>query len=290
MLTLFAALAALLIILGVPVLFLSLPAAGMFFFVVPIWIVVTSIVIGVGYLVFGRYGVLATSGVLLAIVARTVGRAVIEPRMTENTRCSESAAMTLLPPRIMRPARVVFDDFRTTMAFAEEYPLDMVAVVTGAEVVEIARLARGHIGDAWSTKASPGPVCTASGSRNTIQTSGSQQQRLDLCLTRTDLLNFSRGKTKTLDFADAAPTIAFVANADDENTGLRKCDVIDIYEEEGGARRQLGRFVYDWRTHKLHPDPRKPGPGRSGDLFTAIIRAVLGEQVGEDALKQHFVY
>jgi hypothetical protein len=40
----------------------------------------------------------------------------------------------------------------------------------GAEVVEIERLARGYIGIAWSTKASPGSVCTASGSRNTIQT------------------------------------------------------------------------------------------------------------------------
>jgi hypothetical protein len=289
MLTLFAALAALLTILGVPVLFLSLPAAGMFFFVVPIWIVITSIVIGVGYLVFGRYGVLATSGVLLAFVAWTAGRAVIEPRMTENKRCSESAAMTLLPPRITRPARIVFDDFRTTMAFAGKHPLEMVAVVTGAEVVEISRLARGHIGDAWSTKASPDPVCTASGSRNTIQTSGSKQQRLDLCLTRTELLNFSRGKTKTLDFADAASTIAFVANADDENTGLRKCDVIDIYEEEGGTRRQLGRFVYDWRTHKLNPIPRTSDPGRRGDLLTAIIGVVLGAQVSEEALKQHFV-
>lgn len=197
--------------------------------------------------------------------------------------------MTLLPPRITRPARVVFDDLRTTMAFAGHYPPEMVAVVTGAEVVEIDRLALGHIGDARSTKASPGPVCTASGSRNTIQTGGSQQQRLDLCLTRTELVNFSRGKTKTLDFADAAPTIAFVANADDESTGHRKCDVIDIYEEEGGARRQLARFVYDWRDHKLRPDPRKPGPRKSGDLFTDIISAVLGEQVGEDALKQHFV-
>jgi hypothetical protein len=288
--SLVAALAALFVILGVPILFLSLPAAGIFFFVVPIWIVVTSVVIGAAWLVFGRYGVLTASGVFIAIVAWTAARAVIEPRIAENTRCSESAAMTLLPPRITRPARVVFDDFRTTMAFAGKYPLDLVAVVTGAEVVEIDRLARGHIGDARSTKASPGPVCTASGSRNTIQTSGSQPQRLDLCLTRTELLNFSRGKTKTLDFADAAPTITFAANADDQNTGRRKCDVIDIYEEEGGAKRQLGRFVYDWRDHKLHPDPRKPGPGRSGGLFTAIIRAVLGEQVSEDALKQHFVY
>jgi len=95
--------------------------------------------------------------------------------------------------------------------------------------------------------------------------------------------------TKTLDFADAAPSILFVANAH-EDTGPRNCDVIDIYEEGGGARRQLGRFIYDWRDHKLHPDPRKPGPGRSDHWFTAIIRAVLGEQMGEDALKQHFVY
>jgi hypothetical protein len=80
-----------------------------------------------------------------------------------------------------------------------------------------------------------------------------------------------------------------VANAR-EDTGPRNCDVIDIYEEEGGARRQLGRFVNDWRDHKVHPDPRKPGPGRSDHWFTAIIRAVLGEQSGEDALKQHFVY
>jgi hypothetical protein len=287
----FALLAALFIILGVPILFLSLPAAGMFFFVVPIWIVVTSIVIGGAWLVFGRNGVVATSAVLFAIVVWTTGRAVIEPRMTENRRCSESAAMTLLPPRITRPARVVFDDFRTTMSFVGHDPPEMVAVVTGAEVVEIDRLARGHIAVAWSTKASPGPVCTAPGSRNTIRTGdGPRQQRLDLCLTRTRLLDSSERMTKTLDFADAAaPSILFVANADDENTGLRKCDVIDIYEEEGGARRQLGRFVYGWGDHKLHPDPRKPGPGRSGDVFTAVIRAVLGEQVSEDALKQHFV-
>jgi len=95
--------------------------------------------------------------------------------------------------------------------------------------------------------------------------------------------------TKTLDVADAAPSILFVANAR-EDTGPRKCDVIDIYEEEGGARRQLGRFVNDWRDHKVHPDPRKPGPGVRHHWFTAIIRAVLGERVGEDALKQHFVY
>jgi cytochrome c551/c552 len=79
-----------------------------------------------------------------------------------------------------------------------------------------------------------------------------------------------------------------VANAR-EDTGPRKCDVIDIYEEDGGARRQLGRFVHDWRDRKVHPDPRKPGPGRSDDALRAIIKAVLGEQAGEDALKQHFV-
>jgi hypothetical protein len=39
----------------------------------------------------------------------------------------------------------------------------------------------------------------------------------------------------------------------------------------------------------VHPDPRKPGPDRSDNAFRAIIKAVLGEQVGEDALKQHFV-
>lgn len=287
MLTLLAALAALFVILGVPILFLSIPAAGIFLFVVPIWVVVTSAIIGAGYLVFGRYGVLATSGVLFALVAWTTGRAVIEPRMAEDARCSESAAMTVLPPRITRPTRVVFDDFRTTMAFAGKSPLDMVAVVTGAEVVEISRLARGHIGDARSIKASPGPVCTASG-RNTIQLSG-QQQRMSLCLTSTELVNFQRAKSKTLDFADAAPTIAFVANANDENTGRRRCDTIDIFEEEGSARRQLGRFIYDWQTHKLRPDPRTSAPGRSGDVFAAVIKAVLGERVSEDALKQHFV-
>lgn len=288
MLTLVAALAALLVILGVPILFLSIPAAGMFFFVVPIWMVVTSLIIGVGYLLLGRYGVLGTSGVLLCFVAWTAGRAVIEPRMTEDARCSQSAALTLLPVRTTRPTRVVFDDFRTTMAFVGQYPLDMVAVVTGAEVVEISRLARGHIGGARSTKASPGPVCAASG-RNTIATNGSQQQRVDVCLTSTELMNFQRGQTKTLDFADAAPTIALVANANDENTGRRKCDTIDIFEEEGSARRQLGRFIYDWRDNKLRPDPRTSGPGRSGDVFTAVIKAVLGERVSEDALKQHFV-
>jgi hypothetical protein len=176
------------------------------------------------------------------------------------------------------------------MSFDRANLLDMVAVVTGAEVVEVERLARGHIGAAWSTKASPGPVCTAPGSRNTIRTSdGPQQQRLDLCLTRTELLDYSQRQTKTLDFADTAPSILFVANAGDENTGRRKCDVIDIYEEEGGARRQLGRFIDDWRDRKLHPDPRKRGPGRRDGAFEAIIRAVLGEQVGEEALKQHFV-
>jgi hypothetical protein len=285
----FPLLAALVVILGVPILFLSIPAAGMFFFVVPIWIVVTSVIIGLAWAVFGRTGVVAASAVLFAIVAWTTGRAVIEPGMTENARCGASAAMTVLPPRITRPARVVFDDFRTTMGFSGRYPLDMVAVLTGAEVVEIDRLAQGHIGDARSTKASPDPVCTAPGSRNTIQTGRSQQQRLDVCLTRTELVNFSRGKTKTLDFADAAPTITFAANANDQNTGRRKCDTIDIYEQDGGTRRQLGRFIYGWVDHKLHPDLRTPGRGSSGDLFTAMISAVLGEQVGEDALKQHFV-
>jgi hypothetical protein len=285
MLALFAAL---FIILGVPVLFLSVPAAGMFLPVVAIWIVVTSIVIGGAYLAFGRKGVLVASGVFFAFVAWAIGRGVIGPRVIENMRCSESDAMTLQPPRIRRPARVVLDGVQRIVSHDKYHPLDMVAVVTGAEVVEIERLARGHIGGAWSTKASPGSVCTASGSRNTIRTSGPQQQRLDLCLTRTELPSSSERMTKTLDFADAAPSILFVANAH-EDTGPRNCDVIDIYEEGGGARRQLGRFIYDWRDHKLHPDPRKPGPGRSDHWFTAIIRAVLGEQVGEDALKQHFV-
>jgi hypothetical protein len=281
MLALFAAL---FIILGVPVLFLSLPAAGMFLPFVAIWIVVTSILIGGGYLALGRKGVLATSGVFFAIVAWAIGRGVIGPAVTESMRCGESAAMKLEPPRITRPARVVFDNVRKMMSFENDYLLDMVAVVTGAEVVEIERLARGHIGAAWSTKASPGSVCTASGSRNTIRISdGPKQQRLDLCLTRTRLLDSSERMTKTLDFADAAPSVLFVANAR-EDTGPRKCDVIDIYEEEGSARRQLGRFIHDWRDRKVHPDPRKPG-----NAFRAIIKAVLGDQVGEDALKQHFV-
>jgi hypothetical protein len=39
----------------------------------------------------------------------------------------------------------------------------------------------------------------------------------------------------------------------------------------------------------MHPDLRKPDPGRRYSGFMAIIKAVLAEQVGEDALKQHFV-
>jgi len=39
----------------------------------------------------------------------------------------------------------------------------------------------------------------------------------------------------------------------------------------------------------VHPDPRKGGLGRTDGAFRAIIKAVLGDQVGEDALKQHFV-
>src|SRR5262245_23697154 len=188
---LYPALAALFIILGVPVLFLSVPAAGMFLPVVALWIVVTSIVIGGAYLAFGHYGVLAASGMFFAIVAWAIGRGVIGPGVTENTRCSVSAAMTLQPTRITRPARVVFDDVQRIVSYDRSHPyhpLETVAVVTGAEVVEIERLARGHIGEAWSTKVSPGSVCTASGSRNTIRTAdGLQPQRLDLCLTRTKL-------------------------------------------------------------------------------------------------------
>jgi hypothetical protein len=288
MLALLPVLAALFIIIGVPVLFLSVPAAGMFLPVVVVWIAVTSIVIGGAYLAFGRKGVLATSGVFFAIVAWAIGKGVIGPLMAENTRCSESAAVALLPPRTTRPARVVFDNIEQTMSFNGAYLPEIVAVVTGAEVVEIGRLARGHIGAAWSTKASPGRVCTAPGSRNTLETSGPKQQRLDLCLTRTKLLDYSQRQTKTLDFADAAPAILFVVNADYEDTGRRKCDVFDIYEEQGGVRRQLGRFIYDW-DRKLHPDPRKPGPGSRDPALSAIIKAVLGDQVGEDALKQHFL-
>src|SRR5258705_13521604 len=114
MLALFAAL---FIILGVPVLFLSLPAAGMFLPFVAIWIVVTSIVIGGGYLAFGRKGVLATSGVFFAIVAWAIGRGVIGPAVTESMRCGESAAMKLEAPRITRPARVVFDNVPKMISF-----------------------------------------------------------------------------------------------------------------------------------------------------------------------------
>jgi hypothetical protein len=64
--------------------------------------------IGGAYLAFGRKGVLATSGVFFAIVAWAIGKGVIGPLMAESTRCSESAAMALLPPRTTRPARVVF--------------------------------------------------------------------------------------------------------------------------------------------------------------------------------------
>lgn len=285
MLALLPVLAALFIIIGVPVLFLSVPAAGMFLPVVVVWIAVTSIVIGGAYLAFGRKGVLATSGMFFAIVAWAIGKGMIGPLMAENTRCSESAAMALLRPRTTRPARVVFDNLRRTMSFGDYRP-EMVAVVTGAEVIEIERLALGHIATAWSTKASPDPVCTGPGSRNTIQTDGRQQRRLDLCLTTIELIDYSKRQTKTLDFADAAPSILFVANAR-EDTGPRKCDVIDIYEEEGGARRQLGRFIHDWRDSKVRPDPPRLR-GREDSEFRAIIRAVLGEHVGEDALKQHF--
>jgi hypothetical protein len=286
----FALFAALFIILGVPIIFLSLPAASMFWFVPAIWIVITSIVIGVAWLVFGQKGVVVTSAAFFAFVAWTTGRAVIEPKVAENARCSASAAMTLLPPRISRPARVVLDNVQRTMPFNKAYLPEMVAVVTGAEVIEIERLARGHIGTAWSTKVSGGPVCTAPGSRNTIQTiDGPQPKRLDLCLTRTVILDASQRQTKTFDFADAAPAVLLVANPDDENTGRRQCDVFDIYEEEGGARRQRGRFIYDWRTNRLHPDPRKPGLGRRDGAFEAMIRAAVGDQVGEENLKQHFV-
>lgn len=68
------------------------------------------------------------------------------------------------------------------------------------------------------------------------------------------------------------------------------CYTIDVIEHNAtGQEKTLGRATYNTKAKKLHPELRRPGDAwNDGPLFF-VARAVLGERISFESLRQHFI-
>lgn len=222
-----ASLAAILALLGPIVVFAMLPGAGMFVLLyVPIWLVVGTVVIGIGYAAAGQRGVVAGSFILVAVAIASF----VQPLASQDAACWTSPRA---PSRfVAMPARIVIDNVDPHFSvYPDRYTLqDRIALLNRIEVVQFSRRARGHLDTVFVSKAISPDDCSNAGG-------GSLDRRLDRCLERTKVMDFGHPLTTELPMPDIGPTLEFVG------TFGSSCSVVSVYERRQGSRALVARFV-----------------------------------------------
>ena len=173
-----------------------------------------------------------------------------------------------LPPQ----TRVVFDNLGS-FSYAGYDPADVIALLTGREVVEIRDSA--HAPSVMSTIARPVGDCGSSDGARIVEPTRRGQGpfpkpvKIDVCLDR-------RKTTK--------PTLEEAAIVLRRGKGAMNCEKIDVFQRSGGAETLLGGVGYHHGPDVMSPDLRRRGETRRGDWFLAMLRAALDQEISEAAV------
>ncbi|MBK9082941.1 MAG: hypothetical protein IPL88_13110 [Rhizobiales bacterium] len=266
--------------------FLLIPGAAMFFIVAPLLGVAAVVGLLLLFCLTGRFGYAAgvalfAAAVLVSPYGRLVTGSVAYAARSLKTSsefsdmvagiCAKDVAApkrTDLPPL----TRVVFENLGN-ISYAGYDAADTVALLTGREVVEIRESL--HAPSVMSTIARPLGDCGPSERARIVEPTRMGQGpfpkpvKIDVCLDR-------RKTTK--------PTLDEAAIVLRRGKDIMGCDRIDVFQRAGGSETLLGAVGYQHGRDVMSPDLRRRGETRRGDWFLAMLRAALGQEIGEAAL------
>jgi len=305
-----------------PLFFSMIPGAAIFLVFAPLWVIATSAVVALGFLLTGQlYRTLGTVIFVACVflfppVAKLAVRSAGISEEVAGTyrflgkleemveaKCAAQGDSELKPAR-GKPDRLILDDFSTWNYRRGYNPLQLTAALAGVEVFEIQRetksdpaiglrKAKGgletgkretqsYIKSIRSIRADRSGDCTGAG-RTTV-----------LSFINTGGGRFSEGLNTNLCFRqitrvddplqDGSPAIIVRRG---KTLGLQ-AEVIDVFERSSEGDTLLGRVCYNEYTNKMYPELRAKR-ARGGAWFIATLGKALGSDLGEPAMKKILV-
>jgi len=272
--------------------FLAIPAAGFFLLLLPLWGIAATIAIFTGFLLLGRPSnaigvalfaaavVLSPIGNLAAVSVQAVIQVIAVQRMAQPI-FDAACAKDYIPLAALsgnRPGRVVLDDI--DMPYAGYKPSDVVAVLTGMEVLEIHRRTSDDFFEAWRTKADQSAACGEGWNSSEVDVSVQGPQlaiaplKIDRCLRRSKIADPTRDRTPAIILKNGPSVGGY-------------CSVIDVIQRAGDRDVLLGRVHYDGYNRRLFPDLVRPSGNARSTWFLAVLGKVLGEDISENSLMRY---
>lgn len=282
-----------------PIVFLSMPAAGFFLFVVPIWSVGIVGVLFFGLLVFGRIpAAIGVSLLAVAVALSPVGRATaalvgeIEKNAKESAKANEYLAnkrkecatgyVPLKPPSAKHDL-LVLENMNVCGDHNYDVP-DTVAVLTGMRVVEAGRYCfTSRIPEVRETIAERSDTCVGGRDSADVGITPSLVQRqvkvaplhVDVCLRR---------RTLSAPPDDRTPAIVLrpVPFGGD-------CKVTEVIERTANGDVQLGRLHYEGFRQLYYPNMTVPEGISRYNSLVVFLSEILQQDLSDKALMKHAV-
>lgn len=282
-----------------PIVFLTIPAAGFFLFVVPIWSVGTAGLLFFGFLIFGR--IPAAIGVALlaiAVALSPVGRAtaVLVGEIDKNRKEGAKAKEYLANKRkecatgyvpLKRPSvkhdLLVLENMNVCGDHNYDVP-DTVAILTGMRVVEAGRYCfTGRIPEVRETIAERSDTCVGGRDSADVGITPSLVQRkmkvaplrVDVCLRR-----------RTLSDPPDDRTPAIVLRPVPFGGG---CEVTEVIERTASGDVALGRLHYEGFNQRYYPDMTVPEGISRYNSLVVFLTEILQQDLSDKALMKHAV-
>ena len=291
--------AAIVLALGPPIVFLSLPAAGFFLFVVPIWSVGVVCGLFVLLLAFGRNP--AAIGVALLVIAvalSPLGRATlaavnqIDQSAKKHARdneyiqrkfkeCASTGWVPLKKPSAKYDL-LVLDKIDT--CGGQDYDIaDTVAILTGMRVVVSNRTCFDiRHAEAWETTAEHSGSCVGEGDRTKVGITPHLVQRtiapleVDVCVRRRKIPDPAGDRTPAI----VLRSVPF---------GLGDCRATEVIERTASGDVALGRLHYDAFHQRYYPDLAVPEGVLRYSWLVVLLSEVLQRDLSDKALMEHAV-
>lgn len=273
-----------------PILFLMVPGAAFFLLLVPLWAILAIPVVVLGFLVTGQFYQALGAAIFAAIyylsplgtltkntatyAERSIGKSHEYDKLIEE-ECAKGAIE--LKRVSEKPGRVILDDLGS-IAYRGYEPADLLAALANVEVIEISRRGPDFF-SASATRAERSDACAGGRDSKKLQPvhrgagpfPGPLQT--NICFRRAQVPDPSQDRTPAI-ILRHGPSVG------------GNCSAIDVLERSSGGDTLLGRVHYNYGSSHLYPELRRRGEADGGAWFRAILREVLGDDLGDAAVKR----
>jgi hypothetical protein len=285
--------AAVVLALGPPIAFLSIPAAGLFFFVVPIWIVGVVCGLFLLLLIFGRIpAAIGVAMLVIAVALSPVGQAALAliNQIDQNAKqhakdnayiqrklkeCATTGYVPLKKPSAKYDL-IVLD--KIDMCGEQNYDIaDTVAILTGMRVIVSNRVCFNidHPGEVWETIAERSNSCVGERDSAKVGITPHLVQRntapleVDVCLRRRKIPDPSGDRTPAI----VLRSIPF---------GLGDCHATEVVERTASGDVELGRLHYVHQ--RYYPDLAVPEGISRYSWVLVLLSEILQQDLSDKAL------